>query len=396
MWITPDLAQGAFRLFSMTTSNAFPISPAHTAEIAARIDAMMERIILRREEAALHWRADARLQRAVHENEMVRLINGAYLRHVDWQSLYPEDRLLARSCAHALIQADRQWVFSHESAAVLWGLPLYGLKGLRAHIAVVRVERHRNSPAVARHASPDGLADVVEVSGVRFTGMARTLLDLAAANQPELAIGAIDAGLRRVFAVDREHMPDPTMTEWLGAASERLERASWPGVRSARLVLEVADPRSDSVLESVSRLQLHRLGVEHEIQVPVRNVRGSTVWMDFEFLGQEAFGEVDGEAKYRDERYRADSTPTEVVLAEKWREDAVRSATGKRVIRWGHRDLWNAKAFGSLLQSFGLQVPKLDRLLAQGSAPATSPQVSFLASSRKSARYSTPSARNDT
>lgn len=132
------------------------------------------------------------------------------------------------------------------------------------------------------------------------------------------------------------------------------------GVRQARQILTLADGRAESVLESVSRLQLSRLGVSHTVQVPISGIHGRPYWVNFEFDGQDIFGEVDGAAKYIDPRFQAGLTPKQTVLAEKRREDEIRGLTGYRVVRWGAQDVLNARLFGDRLAAFGVAVPRLE------------------------------------
>ena len=109
--------------------------------------------------------------------------------------------------------------------------------------------------------------------------------------------------------------------------------------------------------ESVSRLQLARLRVPHEMQVPVFVGEKLAYWVDFEFTGQQAFGEVDGSAKYLDPAFRNGLSAAEVVLEEKRREDEIRGVTGKRIVRWGVDHLGSARDLGKRLGDFGIRVP---------------------------------------
>lgn len=80
--------------------------------------------------------------------------------------------------------------------------------------------------------------------GVLITSVARTLVDLARHDRRD-AIMAADAALREGLvtrAEIEEELPDAI---------------GWPGVRQAREVLALADPRAESPLESITRLALH-------------------------------------------------------------------------------------------------------------------------------------------
>ncbi|WP_336658664.1 hypothetical protein [Leucobacter sp. USHLN153] len=72
-------------------------------------------------------------------------------------------------------------------------------------------------------------------------------------------------------------------------------------------------------------------------------------------MGQQAFGEMDGRAKYLDEGFRGERSLEQVLLEEKNREDEIRGITGHREIRWGYGDLASLRAFGEKLVRFGIE-----------------------------------------
>lgn len=330
---------------------------ASTESIVQRIHRVSATIRLRREIVALGELSDGELAARILSRRLTRLARGAYIEHALWQGLFPEERLLAVTIAHAKLHRSRGWVFARESAAVLWGLPLFDLRSLRVHLSVSPDSPGRSSRPVARHVETLRSGDVIEVAGVRLTSLQRTMLDLAHSAPQETAVGAVDAGLRRLFPLHRGGNL-AALEDWREEQSRKLEGSWRPGVRSAREVLRIADGNAESVIESVSRLQLTRLRVPHDMQVPVFVGRRAAYWMDFEFLGQSVFGEVDGSAKYLDPELLAGQTPGEVVLAEKRREDEVRGLTGKRVVRWDIRHVGSARALGQRLTDFGISIPE--------------------------------------
>lgn len=286
----------------------------------------------------------------------MRVIWGAYMRTEHWTALFPEERLIARSLAAARLTPEHDWVLSHQSAAVLWGLPMFGLRDPRVHVISPPGRPGRSTRTVRHSRLQLAAGDVATIGGVRLTSLGRTLVDLAHDAPAEGALGAVDAGARRLLDANRG--ADLTaVIAWRSAQLEPLRLSRRAGVRQARTVSGIADPRADSPAESVSRLQLHRLGVDYEIQVPVSIPGRKTAWMDFEFRGQGAFGEVDGVVKYTDARLRGARTVEEVVLDEKLREDEVRGSTGKRVVRWSPRDITQARTLGKRLLRFGIDVP---------------------------------------
>lgn len=339
---------------------------AHTGKMhvtpadIARQDRIGSLLSFRRDHVAFGEYTDLELAALIRSREFVRVLRGAYMRTAQWTTLFPEERLLARSLAANRLTPDNQWVLSHHSAAALWGLPMFGLRDTRVHV-VSSPARPGKSTRVVRHSHLQLAAgEIITIGEARATSLERTLVDLAHDAPAEIAIGAIDAGARRLLNLKRAG-DRLAVQAWRTARLGPLEQSRRAGVRRARTIMGIADPRADSPAESVSRLQLHRLGVEYEIQVPVRLRGRTTAWMDFEFRGQEAFGEVDGVSKYTSAQLRGSRTAEEVVLEEKLREDEVRGTTGKRVVRWSPRDIAQARVLGARLQRFGLHVPGLAR-----------------------------------
>jgi len=199
-------------------------------------------------------------------------------------------------------------------------------------------------------------ADVARRHGMLCTSLARTVFDLARTLRPEAVIAAGDAALRRVSV--RGHDVD---LEAAAAWREEIDRLCTPGlrgVRRARWMSGFADGRAQLPGESVSRLQLHRLGFRDiELQVPIQGAAGERYFADFGFRRSRAFGEFDGEDKYLEPELRHAPTPVDAVLAEKRGEDDIRGVTGWRVVRWGSAHTRTAEDLGARLAAFGIHPP---------------------------------------
>lgn len=91
----------------------------------------------------------------------------------------------------------------------------------------------------------------------------------------------------------------------------------WPGGRNLHRLVELLDPRAESVLESRSRYAMPRVGIPPPLtQVLLYDLRGVFIArVDFFWPELGVVGEADGAAKYRG---------PEDVVQEKDREDAVR------------------------------------------------------------------------
>lgn len=112
------------------------------------------------------------------------------------------------------------------------------------------------------------------------------------------------------------------------------------------------------MLESVSRLQLLRLGFEVELQVPVASPSGGYLYMDFELLGLRVYGECDGDFKYTDPELRGDRTADEVVVKEKKRDNWVSGLTNYKMAHWGARDAMTTHRLGQLLKGYHVPLPR--------------------------------------
>ena len=276
--------------------------------------------------------------------------------NADWQQLWPEGRHLLEVLAVAAAAPGCGPIFSHTSAAVMWGLPLWGSRPAPVHTVLAGRRHTRETTGVLRHDMAVDDADIVEVGGIRCTSLTRTILDLARTVPFTTAVAAADTGLRSV-AVRGQSQDSDAVERWR-ADLHALARPGLRGVRQARAVIDFADGRAQLPGESVSRVYLHELGYRDiELQVPIFGATGTSYFLDFAFPRSRCFGEFDGQEKYVDDALRRASSPNDAVLEEKWREDDVRGVTGWRVVRWGSQDIRNADALARRLIAFGIRPP---------------------------------------
>ena len=335
-----------------------------------RVLAHAKTLLLRTVDLVRNGLDDRGIARAVATGELIRLRLGWYLSREHWEELGIEDRHLTALVAAQHESAGRH-VYSHRSAATLLRLPVWSswLPGsppaarqgagdpLLTHIVARPGASSASGSCLVRHRMALNDADVGSVAGYACTSPERTVFDLARTEPFALALASADAMLSR--SVRRGRTIDTR--SWESWRERMLERAAdVPGGRgtvAARVIAHLADPRSDSVLESVSRLRLLQLGIDVEQQVPVPAESGSTLYLDFHFVGLRVFGECDGRSKYTDPILRGSRTAEEVVYAEKRRHDWIVGTTGMRVIRWGAADVRTAARFADRLRAFGVPVP---------------------------------------
>lgn len=263
----------------------------------------------------------------VRRREWISLRRGAYVERDLADSMSDEQRHLA--LIHAVARSLRvPAVVSHVSAAVIHGLPTWGLDLSEVHVSRRDLHSPRHEADVHHHcgALPDD--DIVTVAGVRVTSLARTAIDTARTCSFEAGVVVADAAFARDSEAQR-------------IALERLDTMrDWAGARRAGSVLEFADGLSESVGESRCRVCFREAGLprpvlQHEIRTSAGRLVGRS---DFHFVDFKTLAEFDGKGKYLRDLEPGDN-PGDVVWREKKREDRLREL-GFRVGRvvWAELD----------------------------------------------------------
>ncbi|MQY28136.1 type IV toxin-antitoxin system AbiEi family antitoxin domain-containing protein [Nocardia aurantia] len=216
-------------------------------------------------------------------------------------------------------------ILSHQSAAVVYGAPVWDQ--LLPRVCVTRNRRNggRIKPDLKVHCAP--VDTVAEIAGLRLTTPARTIVDVARTVPFEAAVVAGDA-LVRTYGVGP------------GALAAELEAAKHRhGVHLARHVVRFLDPHSTSVGESRSRVMFHRFGIPVPLSHgEVFTSQGTSLGqVDFYFGDTGVVGEFDGRARYG-RLVRSGDDPGQAVVLAKRREDALRG-NGFQVVRWTWDDL---------------------------------------------------------
>jgi hypothetical protein len=280
-------------------------------------------LLLRREAVTSGW-TDDELGRLVRAGELTRLRRGAYVDSVLPAEPAALHRLLVRATIAGL---HRPAVVSHQSAAILHGLPLWDVPLDRVHVTRRPRAWSDSSGVLYCHVARLRDDEVVEVDGIQVTDPVRTALDLARWLPHEPAVVALDCALN------------------LGLLSHELLRgrlfdiSGTPGSRSAARAVTAADGRSESVGESRSRVILHRWKLPPSaLQFEIRSADGVLVGRsDFAWEAERLVGEFDGRIKYG-RMLRPGQDAGDAVFAEKRREDAIRDEDWG-VTRWVWSDL---------------------------------------------------------
>lgn len=267
------------------------------------------------------------LRRLQHGGELVRVRRGAYARDNRAElAIEEQHRRLVMGTAPQLNDGA---VFSHGSAAVLHGLPIWPAAVERVHVTRSRHGNGTKRSVVQVHGAPLLPSEIVLIDNLPVTSLARTVLDLARTLPMTQAVAAGDRAL--ALGLTRAELDAGLLT---------MER--WPGIRAARRVVEFLDIRSESAGESMSRVRLMEEGLPRpELQHEIFGLDGRLVArLDFYWKEQKTAGEFDGKIKYG-RLLKPGQRIEDVIFDEKLREDAVRDL-GLQVVRWIWRDLYRA------------------------------------------------------
>lgn len=251
----------------------------------------------------------------------------------------PDHRVALRRLADdaACLRIRRDHVRSHDSAAVVLGLEILLPPDPLTHVTRPTVQGSRHEFGVKHHLAPySEEQDVVLADGLRCLRPARTAVDIAREHGHPYGMVAFDSFLRSG-----------------GTAAEVCDviegMSCWPGITVVRSELELSDPGSDSVGESLARALVTELGFGRpETQFGLTD--GSReVWVDMR-IGRHLF-EFDGRVKYRlaGEGGVAAASADLVLFEEKRRQDFVTGfKLGMSRIVWD--DLWGRRRDEAVLR----------------------------------------------
>ncbi|HEX6577951.1 MAG TPA: type IV toxin-antitoxin system AbiEi family antitoxin domain-containing protein [Jiangellaceae bacterium] len=286
-----------------------------TAVSAAQAGAVLRRQVLA---AGI---SDDEISRRIRSGTWIAIRRGAYVERSAWRAMSAAAR--HRAHVHAVVASlTGPVVVSHTSAAVMLGLPTWGLDLSTVHVTRPPGVSTRTEAGVWHHSArlPDD--QVIEIDGMAITHPARTVVDTARVTDFEPSVVVADAALRADLTTSGElletvdHMRD------------------WPGARNAGRVVEFADGRAESVGESRGRVCIDAGGLpQPDLQVVITDgPDGFTARVDYLFTGHRTIGEFNGRVKYG----RSDAPgldPGTAVWLEKLREDRLR-AMGFEVVRF--------------------------------------------------------------
>lgn len=310
-------------------------------------------MLLHRHQLLIQGRTDKVLLRDVTRGELTRVTRGWYMSTTNWQNLLHTDRHLVRAiCAHK--DARTTPVFSHFTAAAILGFPLLNFDTSKPHVLLPASSSRQSTGNVVRHHQNLAPHELQQSNGLLHTNASRTLADLARTTPFEFGVVCGDAAIRHLM--QRTGLTLEQQREQLLA--DLSARPTWRGTQRARNVLHFLDSGGQSPLESISRIQLVRLGFNVRTQTPVPAPNGGFYRMDIELLGRRIFFEADGKVKYLDEAYMNGRSIDEVVVHEKERENwVVGTVPGYRVLRGGWEHVQTTETLKKRLLHFNVTPP---------------------------------------
>lgn len=286
-------------------------------------------------------------------NSMVRRVDSGefvcpwpelYARTSYWSQLNRGEQTL--HIVKALGILHKTWAFSHATAALVHGFsvsynllnPIHFITETSGGGQAVEGLRHHRSKSLKSEA----------VGGIKVTPATQTVADCLRALPLPSAIAIGDSALRS-GRIGRQNLANCL-------ASAKGAR----GIRRARQIAELLDPRAESGGESFVRGRLIELGFAvHDIQMPVPDPEAS--WRQpfrLDIVLRRPDGglvdlEVDGRQKYEDETMTRGRPMAGIFMDERQREARI-TAHGIRIVRITPKQARDDKLLLKKLEAYGL------------------------------------------
>lgn len=219
-------------------------------------------------------------------------------------------------------------VVSHLSAAVLHALPLLGRPPVRVHLTRHGVAGDHQPGVLHVQVTPLTADDVVVRHGRRVTSVARTIIDVACTSGLHQALCLADDALRRGLTTK------DVLIRALDLGGRRR------GSSTARRVIALADGRSGSPGETLSRLRMRSAGIPTPtLQFDVPGAGGVVGRADFAWEEQRVLGEFDHVAGSGLPAPAGEAAVDRENSRDRAERDQMMGDLGWQVLRWGWRDL---------------------------------------------------------
>lgn len=279
---------------------------------------------------------DRDLTRGVRRKALVRFRRGSYAFADQWHRLDAVGQHMVRSRAVMRSLGDVV-ALSHVSAAVAHGIDWWGIPLDKIHVTRLDGGPGRTDGDVVHH---EGFAlddDVAQVNGLQVLRPERCVVEAASRSTNEAALCLFESGLRDGLFTQEQLLRQHEIMQW------------WPYMRHVHIPVRMADARSGSIGESRGKWMFRSLGLpapvsQYEVRHPDGELAGTCDWG---WPDRGVLGEFDGRIKYG-RLLRPGQNPSDVVFAEKRREDVIRELTDFRMFRliwddYRHRERTRAR-----------------------------------------------------
>jgi Transcriptional regulator, AbiEi antitoxin len=257
---------------------------------------------------------DRSLAAAVRDGALVRLRRGFYVPADIHAAADPSAKHVLNARAALASQRGRV-ALTGVSAAALHGFAIHETRLDIVHLVRLDNGSTRTEAGIVHHGSRrDIVEEIASYEGILASVPARAVWEVACRSSLEGGVVTADSALHR----------SPEIKESLDALHDRF--ALFPGSVKARTVMRLADGRSESPGESVTRVQFYRYGIPMpELQFRVIGSRNQLIGIaDFYWDHFRHLGEFDGKVKYQS-LLRPGESASDRVIREKRREDAMRA-----------------------------------------------------------------------
>ncbi len=300
-------------------------------------DARRTTVSLRGEYVAAGF-TDRWLAAMVRGGVLAKARRGAYVAGPVWESLGEAGRHSVRARA-VLAQARTEIALSHVSGLLEFDSPTWGLS--LDDVDVTRLDGRigRRECGVRPHRGQVIAGDVVVRNGVPVMTPTRLALE-------STTLGDVEHGMCVVS--DLLHRRLTTAAQ----LSERYALMThWPDTMPTDLVLRLSDHR----FESIGETRAFHLCFSRSLPMPVPQYEIKDAWgrvvatVDFAWPELGVFMEFDGKVKY-EKLLKPGQRASDVVVAEKRREDLIRRITGWRCLRLVWADLGRPDATAAMIR----------------------------------------------
>ena len=283
--------------------------------------------VVMRQDLLAHGYTDDAIKRMLRRGELLRIREGAFVPPTVWAQLDEVGRhgLLSRA---VLRQAQAPMVISHVSGLVEYDVPTWGFDLSRAHVTRTDGLRGRRGRDVHVHSGLLHAGDLEVVNEVPVMNPARVALETLTAGRPEATFCVLN------------HMLHTGLVTKNDLACQLVAMQTWRNMLPAEVLLRLATPLIESVGEGRTLWACWQQRLPMPVaQYEIRDRSGRLLArLDFAWPEHGVYLEFDGRVKY-EKLLRPGQSASDVVFAEKRREDLVRELTGWICLRITWADL---------------------------------------------------------